>query len=196
MSHGDAPEAIDTRLVFRVYGLLTLIQTVSVFVIASMWIGELRQPSAAAATLGMTGVVSLMMAAFAAAFSRMEDPAGRLTGLKTLAAGHLLAGAFLWLLQEQVRRSAYRVEGGDLDALVVWSAYYPAAMGLFVGGAVLSYLAYTAGPRARFFMTVRSLATAADGQPQTMALAEKPGPASIRRLRSAYEEQIRQAARR
>ena len=196
MSNGEAPEAIDTRLVFRVYGLLALLGTLSTFVLTWIWIGSSPGLLAAAATVGLVGALSFIMAAYAMAFARVEDPAGRLTGLKTFAAGHVIAGAALWMLQQQARMPARSLGGSRLETIAAWTSYYPVIMSLFIGGAVLLYLAYTASPRSRFVMTVRSLSTALDGQPRMKTLHEKGRPASHLGLRSAYEEQIRHVARR
>jgi signal transduction histidine kinase len=80
-------------------------------------------------------------------------------------------------------------------ANLTWFQYRVVATALFIGGAVLLYIAYTAHPGSRFTMTMRSTQGTADG-PRTLALHEKARGAASRRLRSQYEEQLRLTARR
>jgi signal transduction histidine kinase len=185
------PEAIDTRLVFRVYASVAGVAVLSALVMAVI-VMRSRAPSIpVAASLGLVGTLSLVLAVQAAAFATIEDPVARLRGLKHFAVTHLLAGAFLWLLTQLFRGAPGR-SFADVGAVM---PYWLLAPNLFITAAVILYLAFTASPGPRFTATVRSTTGAGDGRERAFAVRERGGHASMRRLRSQYEEQIRQAAR-
>ena len=193
---GQSPEAIDTRLIFRVYTWIAALGAVSAVVVAVLIVRSRTPSMVIASTLGLAGALSLVLAGQAAAFSTLDDPIGRLRGLKHFSIAHLGVGAFLWLLGGFIGSAIGQPDG--TAAFVEAGAVIPyrwLAPNLFIAAAVLLYLAYTASPGPRFTATMRSTTQTPDGRPRAFALREKEGPASVRHLRSQYEEQIRQAAR-
>lgn len=187
------PDAIDTRLVFRIYTWIAALGAASA-AIAATFVMRSAQPSASvAAQLGLVGTISLVLAGQAAAFSTIDDPAGRLRGLKQFGIAHLVAAVFLWLLTQFLARGVGPRE--TFSSVAAFIPYWMLAPNLFITAVVLFYLAFTASPGPRFTATVRSRTRDAEGHQRAFAIREKEGFASTRRLRSQYEEQIRQAAR-
>lgn len=204
MWSGERPEAIDTRLVFRVYAMLSLLGGVAALAAGILWLRTTTAlPSGPAATLfGLIGTLNWAFTFSALAFSRLDDPAARLRSLKLFATAHLAVGLFLTTLYLQFGSTWTRLDASltrfdtvEAVALLTWQSYQLTASVLLASAAVLAYIAWTASPGSRFSMTMRSTENAAAGQ-RSMALHEKARGASVRRLRSQFEEQLRLTARR
>jgi signal transduction histidine kinase len=188
---GRSPEAIDTLVVFRVYAVLaTIAVLLNVGLAMLFWGRGVPLAAAGTATMAMVGMTGMPYAAYAMAFTRVEDPAGRMRGLWAFAALHAGAGAFLTVLH---RLATTALPAADLSATPL--PYGAFAANMLVGALVLGYLASTAHPSARFSATMRSAGRGADERRHAFAVREKGGPASVRQLRSEYQEGIRQAAR-
>jgi signal transduction histidine kinase len=186
------PEAIDPGVVFRVYSVLGLLGGIAAFVVAAL---PMRSPGSVPVVgitaIGLVGALNWTFASYAAAFSRVPDPAARLGGLKAFAIAHLVVGAFLMTAARMMRIAAVRSDIADAFA----SGFHEVlAANLFVAGAVLAYLAFTATPGPRFTSTIRTAGDTGDDAHE-FALREKSGAGSARQLRAQYEEQIRLAAR-
>jgi signal transduction histidine kinase len=201
---GERPEAIDTRLVFRVYAMLCIIGGIAALATGILWLrSTTRLPSGPAATLfGLVGALNWAFALSAVGFSRIDDPAARLRSLKLFAAAHLVVGVYLAILYLQfgstwarLEASITRLDTFEAVAFLTWRHYRLVSSALLVGAAVLAYIAFTASPGARFALTVRTTRDTADG-PRALALRDKAWGASTRRLRSQFEEQLRLTARR
>src|SRR5688500_12193768 len=167
MDYGPAPDAIDTRMVFRIYAIagiaaLAFIQVGLVWVVDRPPIPFTAFAHVALAASGLWGLTC-----YAGAFAREEDPQRRLAALKGFAVAHLMVGLVIWTMDSQARGSVI-----PPSAWVAW-----------VVGAVLLYISYTAsqGPRA----AIRIRTTSASGH--DMMMVEKGGAASMRRLRTEYE---------
>jgi signal transduction histidine kinase len=169
------PEAIDSRLVFRVYaavalplGILSymwpLILPDSEFV--PSWIVRTRLSAAVVVALGTC----------AAALAKVDDPLGRRRALIGFAHAHVMMGAML--LVQAIAQWVPTISVG-----LAWWA--------LIVGFVLLYLAIT-GPGADFTPALPALATGSQGRSHGFMIRNKP---ALYRLRSEYEQQIRQAAR-
>jgi signal transduction histidine kinase len=176
MSATPRPEAIDSRLVFHVYACSAIPAGVLVY----MWpllVGMERDGDLwfapgriAAAGLAASGCC-------AAAFAKIEEPLANRRALLGFAHAHILFGVMVVL-------QWVAVLSPTVPALVGW--------GPLLAGFVLLYLAIT-GPGADFTPGVPPLQP--DGtRPGATVFAVRNKPA-IGRLRSEYEQQIRQAAR-
>jgi signal transduction histidine kinase len=176
MSGTRRPEAIDSRLVFHVYACLALPAGIAVYMWpllvsmerdAVLWFAPGRLAAAAVAAAGCC----------AAAFAAIDEPLARGRGLLGFAHAHILFGAM---------------------AIVQWVAVLSPAVPAFIGwapllvGLVLLYLAVT-GPGADFTSHLPALRPDPT-QPGATVFAVRNKPA-MGRLRSDYEQQIRQAAR-
>lgn len=176
MSAARRPEAIDSRLVFHVYACVTIPAGIIVY----MW--PLLTWMEGDATLyfapGRIGAAVVAAAGCcAAAFREIDDPLGRARGLLGFANAHILFGAML--LGQWVA-----VLSPTVPAFVGWAP--------LLAGLVLLYLAIT-GPGADFTSALPALRPDPATPGATLfAVRNKPG---IGRLRSQYEEQIRQAAK-
>ena len=169
------PEAIDSRLVLHVYSAAIL----PLGIVSYMWplvlpetfptqeaVGKVRVAAAVVTALGTCG----------AALAKIDDPIARRRALMGFAHAHVMLGAML-LIQAL---TAWQSTIGTLGA---WSA--------LIAGVVLLYLGIT-GPGADFTPALPPLATDPQGRSRGFVVRNKRG---IARLRSEYEEQIRQAAR-
>jgi signal transduction histidine kinase len=175
MSAAPRPEAIDSRLVFHVYACLALPAGIVVY----MWPLLVSEGHAtlyfAPGRIAAAGVAAA--GCCAAAFAAIDDPLARRRGLLGFAHAHLLFGAMV---------------------IVQWVAVLSPTVPAFAGwaplliGLVLLYLAVT-GPGADLTPALPAL------QPDpTTARATRfavRNKSSVGHLRSAYEDQIRQAAR-
>ena len=168
------PEAIDSRLVLHVYSAAIL----PLGVVSYMWplvspgtfssqeaIVKVRIAAAVVTALGTCG----------AALAKIDDPLGRRRALMGFAHAHVMLGAML-LVQ------VFTAWQSTLGTLGAWGA--------LVVGLVLLYLAIT-GPGSDFTPALPPLATDAHGRSRGFVIRNR----GIGRLRSEYEEQIRQAAR-
>jgi signal transduction histidine kinase len=176
MSATLRPEAIDSRLVFHVYGCTAIPAGITVY----MWPMVLSMapdayPWLAPARIAAAGVAA--SGCCAAAFAAIDEPIARGRALLGFAHAHILFGAMV---------------------ILQWVAVLSPVVPPFVGwapllaGLVLLYLAIT-GPGADFTPALPALPLDAERPGITrFALRNKP---AMSRLRSAYEQQIRQAAR-
>jgi signal transduction histidine kinase len=169
------PEAIDSRLVFRIYSAAALPLGIITFSWPLIVPGtfptlesnvRLRLAAAVVTALGTCG----------AALARIDDPIGRRRGLIGFAHAHVMLGAML-LTQ------ALTAWSSPLGTLLAWSA--------LIVGFVLLYLAIT-GPGSDLTPALPPLVSDPQGRSRGVVVRNKPG---LARLRSEYEEQIRQAAR-
>jgi signal transduction histidine kinase len=174
------PEAIDSRLVFRVYAWIAIAGGLTLYAWGPMLLLQLHAPGlpygraailrTAAAILAAAGVCAL-------GFARVMDPVSRRRGLTWFAAAHFVFGG-LFLLQW----------------IAIFVLVLPPSVGWIslVAGVVLLYLALTGpgGQLGRAAMTIQ----ADDGtvRHDRVSLRSKP---SLDSLRSQYQEQIRQAVR-
>lgn len=173
MHPGETPEAIDTRLVLRLYAWPAVTIGLLLFLWGPMWLPDPDLPAipfGKAALLRVMGAVISALGVCAAGFARVDDPIGRRQGLGSLASAHLLLGAM-------VATQSY-----------VILALLPPVVGAacFIVGMVLVYLATTAfgagAGKTRF-------------ERAAVVLGAAPERPSMDRLRSAYEQGIREAAR-
>ena len=185
------PEAIDPGVVFRIYSVLGVVGGVSAFVMAVL---TMRRPEDAGvpvvASIGLVGALTWALTSYAAAFSRVPDPAARLAGLKEFAIAHLVIGSFLITAARLMRMAAVRLSMADAFA---FGFHELLAANLFIAGAVIAYLAFTATPGPRFTATLRT--ATGTGHDGPLALREKGAARSARQLRAQFDEQIRRAAR-
>lgn len=176
MSATPRPEAIDSRLVFHVYACMALPAGLVVYMWplltsmapdASLWFAPARIAAAGVAASGCC----------AAAFAAIDEPLARGRGLLGFAHAHILFGAMVIL-------QWVAVLSPTVPPLVGWAP--------LLAGLVLLYLAVT-GPGADFTPALPALPVDVASPGVTrFALRNKP---ALGRLRSAYEQQIRQAAR-
>jgi signal transduction histidine kinase len=174
------PEAIDSRLVFRVYAWIAIAGGLTLYAWGPMLILQLPAPGlpyGRAAILRTAAAILAASGVCASGFARLIDPVSRRRGLTWFAAAHLVFGG-LFLLQW----------------IGIFVLVLPPVVGWFslVIGAVLLYLALTGpgGDFGRVAMTIQG----EDGtvRHDRLVLRSKP---SLDSLRSQYEEQIRQAVR-
>ena len=178
MAATPRPEAIDSRLVFRVYAATAL----PFGIVTYLWplIVPIHQGSPASIVrLRVMGSVVTALGCCASAFATIDDPLGRRRGLMGFAHAHLMLGAML--------------------GIQAWAQYSPAvapsplvASAAIVTGVVLMYLGIT-GPGAIPWPALphHRFDHAAPGG-VAFAIRNRP---SLVRLRSEYEQQIRTAAR-
>jgi signal transduction histidine kinase len=170
------PEAIDSRLVFHVYACVTIPAGIIVY----MWPLLTSMEGDATLYFAPGRIAAAVVAAAgccAAAFAKIDDPIGRARGLHGFANAHILFGVML--LGQWVA-----VLSPTVPAFVGWAP--------LLTGLVLLYLAIT-GPGADFTSALPALRPDPAAPGATLfAVHNKPG---IGRLRSQYEEQIRQAAK-
>jgi len=182
------PEAIDTRLVFRIYAAIAITGGVLVY----LWPLLYTWPSAPLdlapygrsdprtwGPLALLRVVAATVVSFGCcgvAFSLVDDPPGRQRALVGFALAHLVFGA-MFLLQWQA----------------ILSYWLPPAVGIgpFIVGLVLFYLGITAAGSDVTRWSPLFPAETEWGLRGVMVRNKR----SLASLRSEYEEQIRRAAR-
>jgi signal transduction histidine kinase len=185
MQRGQRPEAIDTRLVFRVYAWCAI----AAGAVAYGWPAA-RLPGVGTDLTGvpfgriaLVRVASTVVVVFglvAAGFGAVADPVSRRRALYWFALAHFVAGTLIsvqWLAVFQ----------NVVSAWVVWAP--------LIVGAVLLYVAATAPTLAAPLRRAYTLLGPADRDPGHHLVVDTRLEA-IDTLRSQYEEQIRQAARR
>ena len=185
MHPGERPEAIDTRLVFRVYAWLTITTGIVVYswplLARNVWPeGALQQVPAAFRDMSLLRVAAAGVAAFgccAAALAAVDDPVGRRRGLYRFAAAHLLFGVMFFMQWFALFSLAF-------PPLVGWAP--------LIVGSVLLYLAVTGPGRDVLPRRARHPSGSDHVAPNVFRVRTKR---SIQSLRSQYDEQIRQAAR-
>src|SRR4029453_16038013 len=167
------PEAIDSRLVFRIYAAAAL----PLGIVTYMWPLFVHQlPPASVVRLRVFASVVTALGCCASAFAAIDDPLGRRRGLMGFAAAHIRLGAMLGI-QAWARYSPTAAP----SPLVAWAAA--------ITGLVLMYVGIT-GPGARPPWPVLHHHPVPGGVGFTVR--NKP---ALSRLRSEYETQIRNAAR-
>ena len=185
MQSGQHPDAIDTRLVFRIYGWITITSALFVYMwppalftevlggldIAGLpWGGYavLRTAAAVVAALGMSAI----------GFSRIEDPVSRRRALYWFASAHLLFGTMFFIQWHAILSIVLPSQALGWTPIIV--------------GVVLLYLAATCTHAPRLHRPFQGLFIDTPGP----VLVERARPSmAMDTLRSQYEQQIRQAAR-
>jgi signal transduction histidine kinase len=168
------PEAIDSRLVLHVYAAAAL----PLGIVSYMWplvLPQVLPTQEAVVRLRVAAAVVTALGTCAAALAKIAEPIGRRHALMGFGHAHVMLGAML-LIQAL---SAWQ---STLGTLLAWTA--------LIVGLVLLYLAIT-GPGSDFTGALPPLATDPQGRSRGFVVRNK----AIARLRSEYEEQIRQAAR-
>jgi signal transduction histidine kinase len=171
------PEAIDSRLVFRIYAATAL----PLGIVTYMWpfILPIQNSPASVVRLRVLGAVMTALGCCASAFAAIDEPLGRRRGLMGFAHAHLMLGAML--------------------GIQAWAQYSPpvapsplVASAAAITGLVLMYLGIT-GPGAAPWPRLPHPGSdqAAPGG-AGFHVRNKP---TLNRLRSEYETQIRNAAR-
>ena len=177
-----SPDAIDTRLVFRLYAWLAIPAGVYVYLwprladglalgIEGMPWGRYALVRTAAALVAGAGVC-------AAAFASIDDPIGRRRGMLVFAIAHLAFG-LMWFIQW------HAILSPALPRLVGWAP--------LLAGIILLYLALTA-PATTPVRRLFTLLGPHEARPQRGVLVDMRLEA-LDALRSQYEEQIRQTTR-
>lgn len=169
------PEAIDSRLVLHIYSAAVL----PLGIVSYMWplvLPETFPSQDAIVKVRVGAAVVTALGTCAAALAKIDDPVGRRRALMGFAHAHVMLGAML-LIQ------ALTAWQSTMGTLAAWTA--------LIVGLVLLYLAIT-GPGSDFTPSLPPLATDPQGRSRSFVVRNKP---SLGRLRSEYEEQIRQAAR-
>ena len=178
------PDAINTRLVLRIYAWITL----TVGLIAAdnpMWFPSIAaQPNLPGVEWGRAGLVRLSAAVVAVlgfsalGMSRIENPVSRRRALFWFAIAHLYFGVFF-----------------SAQSYAVFPAFIPQAL-WFVPmsvGVVLLFIALTCAHAPRISRPFRSLFDTERYGPVVVERARESG--AMAALRSQYDEHIRQAAR-
>lgn len=176
------PEAIDTRLVLRVYAWITT----TAGLLAYSWPAALlpharfseATPASPWALTRVAAALVVAAGACAAVLAAIADPLARRQALYAFALAHLTFGALFFA-----------------QWVAIFEVFGPPVVGWapLLAGAVLLYVAIT-GPSTLSMR--RSFALAGAGEaaaPRSMLVDVKPG--GIDALRSQYEEHIQQAAR-
>jgi signal transduction histidine kinase len=169
------PEAIDSRLVFRIYAAAALPLGIAAF----SWpllVPEVAPTYDSIVPVRLAASVVTALGTCAAAFARIDDPLGRQRGLMGFAHAHIMMGVML-VAQS---RTPWAQQGLPL---LSWAAV--------IAGCVLLYLAIT-GPGTDFLPALPRLEAGREAPARGFAIRNRR---TIARLRSEYEEQIRQAAR-
>lgn len=168
MQIGMRQDALDTRLIFRVYAGFA---GVAGFLLAGwgqLWFGSHfpGQPWGKAAVVRMIGAIWMAAACAALGAAGVEDPPSRRRGLLWFAIGH----SIIFVVAAVQNNSVW---DSSMDWLVAW---------LFGVAVILFYL----------WQTTQGEAGNAGG-PRTVSLFGSTEP-PVNRLRSVYERQIRAAA--
>jgi signal transduction histidine kinase len=188
MYRGQHPDAIDTRLIFRVYAWITIAAGLAVYFWPRLIPTQLFEhvqlvgvPSEGSPLLRIGAAVVTAAGCCAAGFSSVDDRSGRRHGLKRFAAAHLVFGA-LFLIQW------YAIFDRVWPPLVGWAP--------LVAGIVLLYLAVTCVTTPRL-STQRDMIRLFDFDDVhgRAAYTVQAKPEALDALRTQFEEQIRQAAR-
>ena len=168
MESRQRADAIDARIVFRIYAVAAGLGGFVLSGWGQIWLGShlADQPWGKAALVRVAGSVLIAAACAAAGFATVEDPLGRRRGLLWFACAHAVV-LFAVLLQR----------------LAIWGAGLAdwAAQLLLAAALVFLYAWWTAE-------------TDLLEPARPSSLLGGTSPAAAARLRSAYERQIRQAA--
>jgi signal transduction histidine kinase len=188
MQNGQYADAIDTRLVFRIYAWIAITSGVFVYLWWGRPVGFLPDTITAVDLPGLpfgrfavARTIAAIVVSFgmcAAGFARVEDPLSRGRALTWFAAAHLLGGLMFfgqWL--------------AILSVVLPWPiiGWTPIVVGI-----VLLYVSLTASHAPRWYRPFRPLIGVDVHGPLTF-VRTKHG--SLNALRSQYEQHIRHAAR-
>ena len=188
MQTGQYADAIDTRLVFRLYAWVAITGGIFVYGWWGRPVGFLPDTITAVDLPGLPygrlavvrTIASIVVSAgmCAAGFARVEDPISRRRALTWFAAAHLLGGLMFF---------------GQWHAILVVVLPWPViGWTPIVVGIVLLYLSLTASHAPRWHRPFRQLIGEGVNGPVTF-VRTKHG--SLNALRSQYEQHIRHAAR-
>ena len=168
MYSGQRPEAIDTRWVFRAYAALVSLSGVLLLGWGPMWFGAdlAGEPFGKAALIRVLGSIMIAAACCAAGFAAVDDPPGRRRGLFWFAAGHAVILLGVLTQRMAIWGPGLGEKAAELLSVVVF---------------VLFYL-WATSEGERVHEVVGGLFWSAN-------------PNSTDRLRSQYEQQIREVAR-
>jgi signal transduction histidine kinase len=168
MYRGQRPEAIDTRWVFRAYAGLASLAGLLLLGWGPMWFGVdlAGEPFGKAALVRVLGSIMIAAGCCAAGFAAVDDPPGRRRGLFWFATGH----AVIWLavLTQQIA-----IWSPGLAETAVWLSFAVAFL--------------------LFYLWATSEGELAHGVLGGLFWSANPNSAD--RLRSQYEQQIREVAR-
>jgi signal transduction histidine kinase len=177
MSAAPRPEAIDSRLVFRIYSSAALPLGIVTYVWPLLPALHLPAPAWVVRTRVTASVVTAL-GCCASAFAAVDDPVDRRRGLMGFAHAHIMLAVMLGI------QAWAQYSPGVAPSLLVASA-------AGITGLVLMYLGIT-GPG---FDTAPRMKLRDDEKPRGGVGFRVRNKRSIRRLRSDYELQIRNAAR-
>ena len=188
MQNGQYADAIDTRLVFRIYAWIAITSGIFVY----MWWGRpvgflpdaitaVDLPGLPLGRFAVVRTIAAIVVSFgvcAAGFARVEDPISRRRALTWFAAAHLLGGLMFFV---------------QWHAILVVALPWPViGWTPLVIGVVLLYVALTASHTPRWYRPFRQLFGDTIHGPVTFVRAKH---GSLNALRSQYEQHIRHAAR-
>ncbi len=162
-------DTLDTRIVFWVYAVLAGVAGVLLIAWGPMWLGADLPglPYGKAALIRIVGSLLLAVACFAVAMARVDDPVARGRGLAWFAAAHFMVGFMV-----QIQRSAVL-----RPWLPPWAEWVPMLAALI------------------FFYAWWQARLDEGWMPGTrLTLFGNSASSSTQQLRSAYEQQIREAA--
>ena len=159
------PYAINTRIVYRVYAGMTWSVGLLAYLMGSMW--SPGQPSEKAALVRVFGAIMIAAGCFAAALAKVDDPVARRRGLLWLAAGHGVV-----LLSVLFQQPGPWSHGGTTKSVVWWLSL------------TICWLLY---------LWQRAEGEAWTERARFISLSDD-SRTSTQRLRSRYEQQIREAA--
>jgi signal transduction histidine kinase len=162
-------DTLDTRMVFCVYAVLAGLAGVLLIGWGPMWLGAHLPglPWGKAALIRIAGSLLVAAACFAVAMARVDDPVARGRGLAWFAAAHFMVGTMVQIQRSVVLR----------PWLPPWAEWVP------------MLAAFT------FFYAWWQVRLDEGWMPGSrLALFGNSASSSTQRLRSAYEQQIREAA--
>jgi signal transduction histidine kinase len=182
MKRQHRPEAIDTRLVFRVYAWITVAAGLLVYAWPATLLPEAQFPDATPPSpWAFTRIAAALVVASgccAAGLAGVREPVGRRRSLYAFALSHLAFGGLFFV-------QWFAIFDALLPPLVGWTP-------LLIGG-VLLYVAVT-GPSGTPFRRLMVLGRH-DDPPERQRMLVDIRSEAMDDLRSQYEEHIQQAAR-
>ena len=187
MQPGPHPDAINVRLVFRMYAWITISSGVFIYVwpqrwLFGEWLSEMDLPGlpfGRYAVLRTAMAVIVAMGLSAAGFSRIEDPVSQRRALNWYAGAHLFAGGMFFIQWHAIYSIVLP------SPILGWTP--------LIVGAVLLFISLTAAHAPRLPRPFRG---PFGREPlRGPVLVARTSDMSIATLRSQYEQHIRQAAR-